>query len=67
MASRVVSITFMRADKPRMSCKKYIERSIVRAWKSVSRVTRQSKRASIMPEGFVMITNRRRSIYFPTA
>ncbi|KAK7686251.1 hypothetical protein QCA50_010471 [Cerrena zonata] len=67
MASRVVSIAFMQNEKPRMTCTKYLERTIVRAWKSVSRASRKAHRASILPEDFVMLTNRRRSIFYSSA
>ncbi|THG99800.1 hypothetical protein EW026_g2619 [Hermanssonia centrifuga] len=64
MASRCVAVTF--ADKPRMSCTKYLERRIIRAWKSVSRMTRKPQRASLLPEDFILLTAaaRRRSIMF---
>ncbi|CAL1714632.1 unnamed protein product [Somion occarium] len=67
MASRVVSITILQNERPRMSPTKYLQRSIIRAWKSVSRATRKSYRASILPEDFVILTNRRRSIFYSSA
>ena len=45
-----------------MSPRKYLERRIIRAWKHFSQVTRKSQRASILPEDFVLLTARRRSI-----
>ena len=47
-----------------MTCTKYIERRIVCAWKTISRRTRRRHRASILPEDFVLLTARRRSIRF---
>ncbi|KAF7796354.1 hypothetical protein EIP86_007531 [Pleurotus ostreatoroseus] len=60
MSPRLVMI----AEKPRISCTKYIERRIVRAWKSVTRMGRQPHRTSIMIEDFVILTAKRRSIMF---
>ena len=47
-----------------MSPRKYLERRIIRAWKHFSQATRKSQRASILPEDFVLLTARRRSIRF---
>ncbi|THH18060.1 hypothetical protein EW146_g2880 [Bondarzewia mesenterica] len=46
-----------------LSCTKYFERRLVRAWKHVTRSMRRPERASIMPEGFVLMNSRRRSMY----
>lgn len=62
MAARVMAVTFQ--DKPRMSFNKYMERRIIRAWKILSRATRKPERASLLPEDFVLLTARRRSIRF---
>ncbi|KAI0358079.1 hypothetical protein OH77DRAFT_1421356 [Trametes cingulata] len=64
MASRVVAIGFAPREPTRMSCTKYLERRIVRAWKAISQRGRRSHRASILPEDFVMLTSRRRSVRF---
>ncbi|OBZ74138.1 hypothetical protein A0H81_06171, partial [Grifola frondosa] len=64
MASRYITVSFLATEKPRMSCKKFIERRIIRAWKSVSQMTRKNQRASILPEDFVILTAKRRSIRF---
>lgn len=45
-----------------MSPRKYLERRIIRAWKHFSQATRKTQRASILPEDFVLLTARRRSI-----
>ena len=47
-----------------MSCRKYLERRIVCAWKVVSQRSRRRHRASILPEDFVLLTTRRRSIRY---
>ena len=47
-----------------LSPRKYLERRIVRAWKRFSQATRKTQRASILPEDFVLLTARRRSIRF---
>ncbi|KAF8647734.1 hypothetical protein AX16_006569 [Volvariella volvacea WC 439] len=45
----------------RPSYTKHIERQIVHAWKTVTRATRKQRRASRMPQDFVLVTSRRRS------
>ena len=46
-----------------MSYTKYLERRIICAWKSISpRGRRRYRRTSILPEDFVLLTTRRRSI-----
>ncbi|KAG2132776.1 hypothetical protein DEU56DRAFT_811991 [Suillus clintonianus] len=45
----------------RISCTKFIERQVVRAWKRVTRVTRKHQRASFLPKDFILVTSRRRS------
>ncbi|KAI0774769.1 hypothetical protein BD413DRAFT_304589 [Trametes elegans] len=64
MASRVVAVSFAPREHARMSCTKYIERRIIRAWKSISRRSRRDHRASLLPDDFVMLTTRRRSVRF---
>jgi hypothetical protein len=44
-----------------MSVSKYLERRIIRAWKSM---TRKPQRASVMMEDFVILNARRRSVMF---
>ncbi|KAG2157767.1 uncharacterized protein EDB93DRAFT_1325967 [Suillus bovinus] len=46
----------------RISCGKYIERQVVRAWKRVTGVTRKHQRASFLPNDFILVTSRRRSV-----
>ncbi|KAH9932663.1 hypothetical protein B0H21DRAFT_91667 [Amylocystis lapponica] len=60
MASHFASLP----EAPRMSCTKYLERRIICAWKAISRRTRKAQRASILPEDFVILTTRRRSIRY---
>ncbi|EKM49992.1 uncharacterized protein PHACADRAFT_264461 [Phanerochaete carnosa HHB-10118-sp] len=62
MASRYVVVAF--AEKPRISVTKYLERRIIRAWKSI---TRKPQRASILMEDFVILNARRRSVMYPQA
>ncbi|KZT10129.1 uncharacterized protein LAESUDRAFT_756321 [Laetiporus sulphureus 93-53] len=64
MASRYLAATVSEIERPHFSCKKYLERRIVRAWKSFSQRTRKPERASILPEDFVLMTARRRSIRY---
>jgi len=64
MASRYLTVSMPEMQKPRLSCKKYLERRIIRAWKSFSQVTHKPQRASILPEDFVLMTARRRSVRF---
>ncbi|KAG1746577.1 uncharacterized protein EDB91DRAFT_1048962 [Suillus paluster] len=45
-----------------ISCTKYIERQVVRAWKRVTRATRRHQRASFLPKDFILVTSRRRSM-----
>ncbi len=47
-----------------MSFSKHIERRIVCAWKALSRRSRRHHRASILPEDFVLLTARRRSVRY---
>ena len=47
-----------------MSCRKYLERRIVCAWKVVSQRSRRRHRTSILPDDFVLLTTRRRSIRY---
>ncbi|KAH7927849.1 hypothetical protein BV22DRAFT_1031333 [Leucogyrophana mollusca] len=48
----------------RISCTKYIERQVIRAWKRVTGVTHKPQRASFMPKDFILVTSRRRSVMF---
>ncbi|KAG1770719.1 hypothetical protein EDD22DRAFT_816501 [Suillus occidentalis] len=48
--------------KTRISCTKFIERQVVRAWKRVTGVTRKHQRASFLPKDFILVTSRRRSV-----
>ncbi|KAI0373926.1 hypothetical protein BV20DRAFT_936772 [Pilatotrama ljubarskyi] len=64
MASRVVAIGFAPREQAHMSCTKYLERRIIRAWKAISQRGRRHHRASLLPEDFVMLTSRRRSVRF---
>ncbi|OSD05499.1 hypothetical protein PYCCODRAFT_1465383 [Trametes coccinea BRFM310] len=64
MASRVIAVTFAPREHTRMTCTKYIERRIIRAWKAISQRSRRHNRASLLPEDFVMLTSRRRSVRF---
>ncbi|KAI0330885.1 hypothetical protein GY45DRAFT_1249960 [Cubamyces sp. BRFM 1775] len=64
MASRIVAVSFAPREQARMSCTKYIERRIIRAWKAISQRSRRHNRASILPDDFVMLTSRRRSVRF---
>ncbi|KAI5999352.1 hypothetical protein F5J12DRAFT_771774 [Pisolithus orientalis] len=50
--------------KTRTSCTKYIERQVIRAWKRMTGVTRRSQRSSFLPNGFILVTSRRRSVMF---
>ncbi|KII87387.1 hypothetical protein PLICRDRAFT_43020 [Plicaturopsis crispa FD-325 SS-3] len=43
-----------------LSCSKYVERQIIRAWKTVTGAARKSPRASFMPSDFVLVTAARR-------
>ncbi|KAF9820575.1 hypothetical protein IEO21_01278 [Rhodonia placenta] len=64
MASRFIAASIPEMQKPRISCTKYLERRIIQAWKSFSQSTRKHERASILPEDFVLMTARRRSVRF---
>ncbi|KAI0695347.1 hypothetical protein C8T65DRAFT_744030 [Cerioporus squamosus] len=65
MASHVVAVGFMPYEQPRMSYTKYLERRIVCAWKTISRRSRRrNNRASMLPEDFVLLTARRRSVRY---
>ncbi|KAG2136202.1 hypothetical protein BD769DRAFT_1664549 [Suillus cothurnatus] len=48
--------------KTRISCTKFIERQVVRAWKRVTGVTRKQQRASFLPKDFILVTPHRRSV-----
>ncbi|KAG2757080.1 hypothetical protein P692DRAFT_20825031 [Suillus brevipes Sb2] len=48
--------------KTRISCTKFIERQVVRAWKRVTGVARKPQRASFLPKDFILVTSRRRSV-----
>ncbi|RPD64152.1 hypothetical protein L226DRAFT_569626 [Lentinus tigrinus ALCF2SS1-7] len=61
MASHVVTVGF---EQPRMSYTKYIERRIICAWKAISRRSRRRNRVSMLPEDFVLLTARRRSVRY---
>lgn len=62
MAARYAAVTFAEHTKPRMTVAKYIERRIIRAWKSFSR---KPCRASVMMEDkFVILTAKRRSVMY---
>ena len=77
MATRYVTITFAEKPRyaflvgltnPRelmlpysISISKYIERRIIRAWKSM---THKPQRKSILMEDFVILNARRRSVMF---
>ncbi|KAF9790674.1 hypothetical protein BJ322DRAFT_406575 [Thelephora terrestris] len=51
-----------RSPSPFREPTKYIERRIIRAWKTFTRTTRRAPRNSVLPEGFVLMTSKRRSI-----
>ncbi|PIL25194.1 hypothetical protein GSI_13083 [Ganoderma sinense ZZ0214-1] len=55
---------FASQEPSRMSFSKHIERRIVCAWKALSRRGRRHYRASILPEDFVLLTSRRRSVRY---
>ncbi|KAF8737208.1 hypothetical protein AX14_013244 [Amanita brunnescens Koide BX004] len=44
---------------------RHLERQIVRAWKTLTQITRRSRRSSHVPKDFVLVTSRRRSIMPP--
>ncbi|KAH7914866.1 hypothetical protein BJ138DRAFT_298977 [Hygrophoropsis aurantiaca] len=48
----------------RISCTKFIERQVIRAWKRVTAATQKPQRASFMPKDFILVTSRRRSVMF---
>ncbi|KAG1768459.1 hypothetical protein EV702DRAFT_1282394 [Suillus placidus] len=48
--------------KTRISCTKFIERQVVRAWKRITGVARKHQRASFLPKDFILVTSRRRSV-----
>ncbi|KAH0836703.1 hypothetical protein J3R83DRAFT_8426 [Lanmaoa asiatica] len=50
--------------KTRISCTKFIERQVIQAWKRVTGATRKPQRASFLPNDFVLVTSRRRSVMF---
>ncbi|KAF9647140.1 hypothetical protein BDM02DRAFT_3188222 [Thelephora ganbajun] len=51
-----------RPPSPFREPTKYLERRIIRAWKTLTRTTRKAPRNSILPEGFVLMTSKRKSI-----
>ncbi|KAI0058958.1 hypothetical protein BV25DRAFT_1993892 [Artomyces pyxidatus] len=56
-----------RSQKVSYSSTKLLERRLVRAWKRVTRSMRRQERASIIPEGFVLMNARRRSMFLSAA
>ncbi|KAI0819145.1 hypothetical protein BC628DRAFT_1333741 [Trametes gibbosa] len=64
MATRIAVVSFAPREHTRLSCTKYLERRIIRAWKTISQRSRRAHRASLLPEDFVMLTQRRRSVRF---
>lgn len=50
--------------KTRTSCTKYIERQVIRAWKRMTGVTRRRQQSAFLPNGFILVTSRRRSVMF---
>jgi len=60
-----------RTPRPRLShtAAKRIERRLIRLWKRMTGTVRRNERASILPEGFVLLNAaaRRRSMYIPHA
>ncbi|KAI0751678.1 hypothetical protein C8Q80DRAFT_1268876 [Daedaleopsis nitida] len=54
----------MSQEQSRMSCTKYLERRIVCAWKAISQRSRRRHRASVLPDDFVLLTSRRRSVRY---
>ncbi|CCM02630.1 uncharacterized protein FIBRA_04733 [Fibroporia radiculosa] len=62
MATRYLGASIPEIQRPRLSCKKFLERRLIRAWKAFSQTTRKQQRASILPEDFVLMTARRRSV-----
>ncbi|KAI1793465.1 hypothetical protein LXA43DRAFT_1092641 [Ganoderma leucocontextum] len=59
-----MSVMFASQEQTRMSFGKHIERRIICAWKVLSRRSRRHHRASILPEDFVLLTARRRSVRY---
>ncbi|PCH36239.1 hypothetical protein WOLCODRAFT_166775 [Wolfiporia cocos MD-104 SS10] len=65
MASRYLPEMERQIQKPRsLSPKKYLQRRVIVAWKSFSQMARKQQRASILPEDFVLLTARRRSVRY---
>jgi len=66
----MVAVTFRPASpasrRSATSHVKRFERQLVHAWKTVTGATRKPQRASFLPQDFVLVTNRRRSIMFMT-
>ncbi|KAH9940838.1 uncharacterized protein BXZ73DRAFT_98670 [Epithele typhae] len=60
----VVSFTPFPQQQRRMSASKYIERRIICAWKALNRRSRRHRRTSVVPEDFVILTGRRRSVRY---
>ncbi|KAL4078620.1 hypothetical protein V8B97DRAFT_2021021 [Scleroderma yunnanense] len=51
--------------KSSLSCTKYIERQAIRAWKRMTGAAHRHQRASkFLPNGFILVTSRRRSVMF---
>ncbi|KAI0247899.1 hypothetical protein BJV78DRAFT_1132314, partial [Lactifluus subvellereus] len=52
------------------SAVKRVERRLIRAWKRLTGTMRREERASILPDGFVLLNAaaaRRRSMFLPSA
>jgi len=43
--------------KTRLSCTKYVERQAIRAWKRMTGAAHRHQRASMMPNGFILVTS----------
>ncbi|KAH9965603.1 hypothetical protein BGW80DRAFT_1460336 [Lactifluus volemus] len=53
--------------KSHSSTAKHVERRLIRAWKNLTGSVRRKERASILPDGFVLLNAaRRRSLYIPS-
>ncbi|KAI9511409.1 hypothetical protein F5148DRAFT_345482 [Russula earlei] len=57
---------------PRSTAKQVIERRLIRLWKRMTRTVRRNERASILPDGFVLLNAaaaaaRRRSLYLASS
>jgi hypothetical protein len=63
----VLLLSFPNDSHPR---RKFLERRLVRIWKRATNTVRRKQRASILPDGFVLLNAaaaRRRSLYINTA